>query len=51
VFLSDCGGSSVFVGAWLSCGVFCIYIHKYLRRLFDKTTASYPAPRSDSFPH
>jgi hypothetical protein len=44
VFLSDFGGSSVSVGAWLSCGVFCIYIPKYLRRLFDKNDGVISCP-------
>jgi len=34
----------IFVGAWLSCGCFCIYVHKCLGPIFDANNGTLPDP-------
>ncbi|CAD6580942.1 MAG: hypothetical protein TREMPRED_002874 [Tremellales sp. Tagirdzhanova-0007] len=40
----------IFVGAWLSTGVFCIYIHKYLEPIFDANNGIIPDPEIRLYP-
>ncbi|KAK1925413.1 MFS general substrate transporter [Papiliotrema laurentii] len=40
----------IFVGAWLACGVFCIYIHIRLEPIFDANNGSIPCPEIRLYP-
>lgn len=40
----------IFVGAWLACGVFCIYIRKYLEPIFDANDGLIPTPEIRLYP-